>query len=240
MGAKEHYDTHLAGLYAWMAGDFETGVSSFTSFLDKHDIPKGEGKLAIDLGAGHGMQSVALARRGFEVKAIDFSERLLSELKEKDEKKIECINADLKDFQSYCPQPVALINCWGDTLTHLTSLREVEDLLGRASYTTERGGHLLLSFRDYTVELKDNHRFISVKSEEKRLLTCMLEYFPMYVKVSDLYQEYKEGAWTTKVSSYLKLRLEPSEVIEMLEENDFMIKSSGNEGGQVGIVAVKK
>ena len=43
-----------------------------------------------------------------------------------------------------------------------------------------------------------------------------------------------------KVSSYLKLRIEPSDVVQMLEENDFAIKSSGVEGGDVRIVSVKK
>ena len=240
MDVKEHYDAHLSAIYAWMTGDFEKNVESFRAFLETHRISKGGGRLAIDLGAGNGVQSVALARHGYDVKAIDFSDKMLSGLQQKKENNVECIHADLKDFQKYCTKAPELIICWGDTLTHLSTTREVEDLLGRAAHSIKTGGYLLLSFRDYTHELKDDARFIPVKSDDKRILTCMLEYFPMYVKVSDLYQEYASGKWNMKVSSYLKLRLEPSEVIEILEENDFEVVSSETDKGLLCIVAIKK
>jgi 2-polyprenyl-3-methyl-5-hydroxy-6-metoxy-1,4-benzoquinol methylase len=35
---------------------------------------------AIDLGAGYGIQSIALANLGFRVRAVDFNRQLLEEL----------------------------------------------------------------------------------------------------------------------------------------------------------------
>jgi SAM-dependent methyltransferase len=241
MGAKEHYEQHLAPLYAWIAGDFETGVTRFSALLDLHGIPAGEGRVALDLGAGHGIQSLAIAKHGYTVKAIDFSGELIEALKKNTgHVAVETIHADLRQFADHCAEPPALITCWGDTLTHLESAREVEDLLTRAANVLSPGGYLLLSFRDYTNELKDNARFIPVRSDEKRIFTCMLEYFPMYVKVSDLYQEYVDGAWQMKVSSYLKLRLDPDDICVMLEDNDFDIISDERNGSNIEIVAVKK
>ena len=76
MSVKEHYDRHLGKFYSWMAGDFEAEQSLFQKFLYENKIVPASSKKAIDLGAGHGIQSVSLAMMGFEVTAVDFSEQL--------------------------------------------------------------------------------------------------------------------------------------------------------------------
>ena len=83
MTVKEHYDNHLADFYSWMIGDFEKGKDSFKDFCIKNEIKPNKTGNAIDLGAGNGIQSIALGEIGFNVKAVDFNEKLLSELKQK-------------------------------------------------------------------------------------------------------------------------------------------------------------
>ena len=80
MTVKEHYDNHLADIYSWMVGDFSQKVADFQDFLTDNKISPKAGKVAIDLGAGHGIQSIALHNIGFNVTAIDFNEQLLNEL----------------------------------------------------------------------------------------------------------------------------------------------------------------
>jgi SAM-dependent methyltransferase len=240
MTPKEHYDKHLAPVYSWMAGDFDRGKAAFARWLKEAGIPAGNGGTALDLGAGHGMQTMALVDLGYKVKALDFSALLLDELAQRAKgRDVAIVNADIREFPRHCPSPVSLICCWGDTLTHLGSEREVEDLFSRAADCLEKGGHLLLSFRDYTRELKDNERFIPVKSDDHRILTCFLEFFPMFIKVSDLLQERQGDQWNMKVSSYLKLRLDPQEVREMLEEQQMDILSCTVEAGLCRLVARK-
>ena len=78
----DHYQRLLADCYSWMFGDFDARVERERAFLDQHGVraPKA-GALAagvvVDLGAGSGHQSVALARLGWRVRAIDTSARLL-------------------------------------------------------------------------------------------------------------------------------------------------------------------
>lgn len=47
----------------------------------------------------------------------------------------------------------------------------------------------LLSFRDYSVPLQDEKRFIPVRSDEGRILTCFLEYSEDSVLVHDILHE---------------------------------------------------
>src|SRR5688500_9210517 len=98
MTVKEHYDTHLANFYSWMTGDFETKQKEFQNFLKDNAIIPSSTEIAIDLGAGHGLQSVPLAKLGFNVIAIDFNKQLLGELKVNGKGlNIELVNDDLRN-----------------------------------------------------------------------------------------------------------------------------------------------
>lgn len=224
MDVKDHYENHLSNFYSWMAGDFVQNSDAFQEFLMANNIlPKGS-KVAIDLGAGHGIQSVALGRLGFEVWALDFNEKLLKELK---------INArglpvktllnDIKNIIEYKDLNPELILCCGDTLTHLDSLSAVNNLIRDCSQMLRENGKLILTYRDYSHELKGEQRFIPVKSDEARILTCVLEYEVDRVRVTDLLYENISGQWEQKVSSYFKVRIRPDDVAKMIRETGMEI-----------------
>jgi 2-polyprenyl-3-methyl-5-hydroxy-6-metoxy-1,4-benzoquinol methylase len=79
--AKEHYDKLLGGVYSWMIGDFQTLVNRQKEEFVKAGIVATPSSLALDLGAGNGVQSIALSDLGFKVTAIDFNRQLIDELK---------------------------------------------------------------------------------------------------------------------------------------------------------------
>jgi hypothetical protein len=114
---------------------------------------------------------------------------------------------NIKKYAEYEPE---LIVCWGDTITHLESEGEIERFLADCGETLRAGGKLIISFRDYTSELTGDARFIPVKSDETRILTCFLEYFPGRVQVTDLLYEKEANGWKQKVSSYNKTRVAPA------------------------------
>jgi 2-polyprenyl-3-methyl-5-hydroxy-6-metoxy-1,4-benzoquinol methylase len=220
MNVEEHYNNHLANFYSWMVGDFDQKRTEFQDFLENNRIYPKDTKVAIDLGAGHGIQSVALKNMGFDVTAIDFNEQLLDELKSHPEgKSIKTVKTNIRNIKEYSGLKPALIVCWGDTITHLENKAEIEKLIGDCTGILCENGKLILSYRDYSNELNDQQRFIPVKSDKNRILTCILDYEPDKVKVTDLLHEKTENGWNQKVSSYRKVRITPKEIAEMIENN---------------------
>jgi len=240
MTVKEHYDNHLANFYSWMTGDFDRNVDEFGSFCKGNGIIPRDTKSAIDLGAGNGIQTIALAKMGFKVTAIDFNKQLLSELQSKiDDLPVSVVNDDIRNLKKYSQTQPELIVCCGDTLTHLESPDEVEQLIADASAMLVPEGKLVLSFRNYSKELTDTQRFIPVKSDATRILTCVLEYFPDKIRVTDLLHELENGRWEQKISSYFKIRLPKETITGLLKDSGFGILYEQTERGVIKLIAEK-
>jgi SAM-dependent methyltransferase len=206
---SEHYEALLAPVYSWMVGGPEAAFA-----LGQADLAPviGGGGFAIDLGAGFGMHTIPLARAGWRVLAIDSSSVLLNQLSTFVEGlAVRTYCGDLGGFAAHLTtgERPDLVLCMGDTLTHLESLDAVVTLSRSVARGLSPGGRFIATFRDYTRLPSGNARFIPVRSDENRILTCFLEEFPDHVMVHDILQERVNGTWVTKVSSYRKLRLSP-------------------------------
>ncbi len=240
MTVKEHYDSHLGNFYAWMTGDFDKNVANFRRFITEQGLSGGEGKKALDLGSGHGIQSVALADLGYQVKAVDFNRQLLDELEiHRQGFPIRTVQSDIVEYMTRESTLSHLIVCWGDTLTHLPSKEVIVQFLTVCSSSLAENGHLVLSFRDYSTELTGDQRFIPVKSTDSRILTCILEYEEERVRVTDLLNERSGDTWQQKVSHYYKTRICPEEVLRVLEKNGLHIVCNHFQQGVITIIAGK-
>ncbi len=236
---QEHYDGLLAEIYSWMCGGFDSACKRNADFFERAGIScRGT---AVDLGSGCGFQSIPLARMGFQVIAIDTDEKLLSELKSHAENlKINVIHDDLMNFQKHCKSEIALAVCMTDTILHLESQETVKTLCVEVFKSLENGGKFIVSFRDLSQELQGLSRFIPVKSDEKRILTCFLEYTAEKVFVHDLlYERNEAGLWNFKKSSYVKLRLSPEIILAYIKESGFAKVSTDNLNGMITIIAEK-
>lgn len=224
MSVQSHYDNHLAAFYAWMTGNFDTKQKEQEAyFVNKHIVPSGNG-VALDLGAGHGLQTVSLANLGFSVFSVDFNQHLLSELNARTKGlTVRTILANLANTGQYA-MDAELVVCMGDTLTHMDSVEQVTTLIGEWYRMLTPKGKLVLSFRDLTQALEQEERFIPIRAEDERIHTCFLEYFPGFVKVFDVLLEKQQGQWIQKVSSYRKLRLGIEQVKMMLTAAGFSVQ----------------
>lgn len=241
MTAKEHYDKHLGNFYSWMTGDFEPKQEAFQTFLKENAITPLSTKVAIDLGAGHGLQSVPLARIGFNVIAVDFNKQLLDELEINARGlNIEIVNDDIRNVKAFANKNAELVVCCGDTLSHLDSKQEINNLITETSKILPSEGKILLSFRDYSKALTGDDRFISVKSDGNRILTCVLDYEQETVRVTDLLHEKTETGWKQSVSSYNKVRISTAEIITCLERNGMTIRFNEVIKGMTTLIGVKQ
>ena len=238
--SEAHYKTHLGPVYSWMLGDLDAAFARAAEEIDGLPLPAARG-VAVDLGAGLGLHSLGLAKRGFEVVAIDNCQMLLDVLRSRSGSlPVGIYNADLLQFRRFLPKPAQVIVCMGDTLTHLPAVTAVDSLLAAAAGSLPQGGVFAATFRDYaTRELKGEQRFIPVRADESRILTCFLEYGEHQVTVHDLLHEKADGRWRQTLSSYPKLRLAPERVMSKLSELGFSAKRDATAGGMVRVVATK-
>jgi hypothetical protein len=109
-------------------------------------------------------------------------------------------------------------------------------LLADAAQALRPGGRLVLGFRDLS---RVTARFILVRGDQARVLTCALEEQGDFLVVHDLLHERDESAavWKLAVSSYRKLRLSPDDVSADAVAAGLEVVALGAEQGLVTLVA---
>ena len=179
------------------------------------------------------------------VRAVDFSKLLLQELQNSIEQRgiqtIEIVEQDMRIITPDQNNKYDFICCMGDTITHLPTLADVQTLLKDSVFALAPGGRLLLSFRDYTHAREGVDRFIPVRSDDRRVFTCFLEYFPTHVTVHDIIhvRDAVDCPWKLAVSAYSKVRLPPAVVLETLVHLGLDIVLEQCQAGMVTIPARK-
>lgn len=226
-----HYEELLARHYTWMLGDFDELVAEQHQLLEAHGASASEtvdgARIALDLGCGSGIQSVALAQLGYDtVLGVDLSRTLLAELESRalPFPAIRGVHADICAGLDRVagPQTIATAVCMGDTLPHLPDAGAVRRLFDDVVGVLRPGGLFILSFRDLTARRSGLDRFIPVRADPDRIMTCFLEDEGDAVRVHDLiHSKTPEGTWRLDKSSYRKLRLAPSWVTGQLAEAGF-------------------
>jgi 2-polyprenyl-3-methyl-5-hydroxy-6-metoxy-1,4-benzoquinol methylase len=233
----EHYAELLAPVYLWMVGGaeeaFALGQSDLVPVLRR-------GSFAIDLGAGFGMHTIALARTGWRVLAVDSSSQLLSQLSAfADHLPVSVRRGDLLSFADNLPEgeTADLTLCMGDTLTHLETSDSIVTLSKSVAARLSPAGRFVATFRDYTRLPSAEARFIPVRADAQRILTCFLEEFENHVQVHDLLHERICDTWVTKVSSYRKIRIAPEAVRQIFAAAGLRATLDSGPRGMVTLVA---
>jgi hypothetical protein len=115
----------------------------------------------------------------------------------------------------------------------------VECLIDGVACRLKPGGRFILTFRDLTGTLHGTDRFIPVRGDDDRLMTCFLEYEADTVVVHDLIHLREDGAWVLHMSSYRKLRLAPDRVRDGLSRRGFAV-SPAQSAGRLTLIAATR
>jgi len=237
---RSHYDRFLAEQYVWMAGGFNGNTRKNRIFFAGHDLVPQGSRVAIDLGAGCGFQSVPLADAGFQVVAVDFCRPLLLELQVRaGNRPIDTIEADILNFPAWASRHPELIVCMGDTLTHLPDMDAVRLLIRQCHAELADGGELILSLRDYCTEPEGSVVVIPVRRDPDRIFLCRLEYGSDTVGVTDILISRESEGWMRTASSYTKIRIAREDLVRMLADAGFGIEHSESGNGVMTVIARK-
>lgn len=220
---EEHYAHHLGPIYSWMLGGMDAALQRARNELQDLGLSSVSARTAFDLGAGHGAHSIALAELGYSVVAIDTCAALLEELHSyRKSSDIQTVAGDIQSFREHAAIPLDVILCMGDTLPHLPTQDAIESLFWDIKQCIAPAGLFLATFRDYTREPPEGTaRFIPVRSDGERILTCFLEYRSESVLVHDLLHTRDQSSWTLTTGAYRKLRLDPKWTADLLNHLGF-------------------
>ena len=238
--ARSHYAALLAHNYVWIAGGFESNIMGNTRFFTDHSIrPAGCGT-AIDLGAGCGFQSIALACTGFDVVAVDFSQPMLDLLTQHaGALPVGTVCSDIILFESWTGRSPELIVCMGDTLTHLPDVPAVHNLIRQCAAELPPGGKFIVSFRDYSGDPEVTPVIIPVRRDPGRIFVCRLEYEKEIVRVTDILYTRESGKWIRVAGTYPKLRLAPERIAGIMTNEGFFITEMMAASSMTMIIAKK-
>jgi SAM-dependent methyltransferase len=242
LSAIEHYHIFLADHYTWMSGPYADKVAHQRDLLMRSGIAPTTTREAVDLGCGPGAQSVALAQLGFSVTAIDANAQLLEELRSHaGNLPIRTVLHDLCALAtcSALPAQADAAVCLGDIIPHLPSPECVTTLFEQVSELLGPHGKFILGFRDLSVERHGLERFIPIRGDNDRIMTCFLEYEQETVIVHDLIYVRQGDGWDLRKSSYRKLRLSLLWVCTQLEAQGFTVQSREQTAGVWTVVASK-
>jgi hypothetical protein len=94
---------------------------------------------------------------------------------------------------------------------------------------------------DYaSVARASTDRFILVRSDAERILTCCLDYGIDRVAVTDIVHQKSAEGWRLTASEYPKLRLSRELVTAVIQNNGAEILRSESKAGRIAIVARKR
>jgi hypothetical protein len=148
------------------------------------------------------------------------------------------IQADLADVDPGSNFDAAV--CLGDTISHLHSWAAVRSMLRSVRASLRVGGGFILATRDHSRVYVGDERFILVRADAERSLTCFLEDAGEHVRVTDIVHHRAADGVRMTATSYKKLRVSPDALAKELVFLGLEVVDRRETAGVHVLLAVKR
>lgn len=187
----------------------------------------GDVKKVLDLGCGTGELSYRLVEKGYEVVGLDYSEEMLSIAEQKlysKNIKIPLYSGDMRTFETGETYD-AIISVF-DTVNHLLSLEEFEQMLVQVGEHLEKDG--LFVFDLATRELMDNMFKDEIFADDREGLTILWQHWvdeetELDNVVISFFVEIEENTYKRVDEHYEKKIFNEADLITLIHKKGFQI-----------------
>lgn len=178
------YD-RLAPYYHLILADWEQSIEKQGEALDKIiQTHWGVDTASVhDVACGIGTQSIALAKRGYQVAGTDLSPKSIDRAKQEAEKRgldISYSVCDMRDVSAGNHSDTDIIICCDNALPHLLSDQDIKEALVAFYQCLKPGGGCLITVRDYEKEDKVSNQIkpykVQVENGQRYILFQIWEF----------------------------------------------------------------
>lgn len=151
-------------------------INQHKEFSDK--LPK-NAKIC-DCSCGNGLQAIALKKQGFEVLATDISDEMINlTLKNAKDNNFEfpIIRMSWKELPKNNTDKFDAVFCWGNSISHSLTKREMIENLKAIYQTIKRKGKLFIETRNWDKIVKNKQRYYTYDIKEYK----GKKYLPFYI-----------------------------------------------------------
>jgi SAM-dependent methyltransferase len=236
-GSREHYAD--AALYDYEYRRRRADVTFYRD-LARRRLDTGGGPI-LELGAGSGRVTIALARAGYEVVAVDRSDGMLARLRARVDalprvvaRRITVVRGDLRDFTLPSHERFALAIAAFNVLEHLYTRGEVAACLTRVRACLAPSGAFAFDVQlpDLAWLLRDpgkrwaRTRFTDPTTGRAMLYSTNHDYDPIgQIAVIRLYYEPADGRGPTKIVKLSQRKFFPAELEALVASAGFRVEA---------------
>ena len=187
---EAQYDK-LAKKYEIQYLDIQKQKKLFMQIAEKHLSRPDNNYKILDCSCGTGMQTIDLAKAGYQIVGTDISQEMINIAKKKTDKEslsIEFIRSSWLDLDKNTEGPFDAIICWGPSICHCKDQEDMYNALKSMYDSLKTDGILLIDSRDWEKMLERNitYLFKGINEHEKHTIIPLFNW-----KLNELYKENK-------------------------------------------------